>query len=165
MKRILNYAESKYSTGWEMRVDSTRNRLGFASQYETTYSTVWNSAGAWQFSKPAGTTLADGLRVDYEYDTTGFTNKILFGDGTYETSQYNDLHQVTRHRDRSARVTKYTYDARGNRLTKEVGILEVTTTTGGASPVSASVNSRCGTSLNWMAISVTCFCKCLPERR
>jgi len=135
VKRLINYVESKYATGWELRVNSTDNHLEFACQYESKYATAygfpgdWGSAGAWNFNRPDGTTLADGLRVEYEYDAAGFTNKIVFGDGTYETAEYNDLHQVTRHRDRSARVTKYTYDTKGNRLTKEVGILEITTTT------------------------------------
>ena len=133
LKRIVNYGEVKYAAGWELRSHGTNNRLGVAAEYEDVFSTCYiaGAGGDWQSSQPGGVSTPDGIRRDYEYDDHGFTSKIIYGDQTFETAEYNDRHQVTRYRDRSARVTKHTYDANGNRLTKELGILEVTTVTGG----------------------------------
>lgn len=66
--------------------------------------------------------------LEYTGGTSSFfrnIKKTTYGDETYETWEHDDFGRVLRYRDRMARVTKYTYDSSGRRLTKEVGILEL----------------------------------------
>ena len=70
------------------------------------------------------TRSASGVETTYTYDSDGWINKTTHSDGTFETTCRNDFKRVLRHRDRLGRVTRNTYDARGNRLTTEVGLTE-----------------------------------------
>ncbi len=64
-----------------------------------------------------------GVTRYYEYDANDSITKVTYSDDTTEERLYNDFQQITRYKDRENRVTKYTYDTAGNRLTKEVGVL------------------------------------------
>ncbi|MBX2852628.1 MAG: hypothetical protein KTR15_12890 [Phycisphaeraceae bacterium] len=61
---------------------------------------------------------ADGL--DYNDTWVRFRN---YEDATGETFSYNDFAQVTRYKDREDRVTLKDYDANGNLLKREVGLI------------------------------------------
>ena len=62
-----------------------------------------------------------GRTYTFKRNTAGSPTLITYADGTRE-EKYNQFEQITRHRDRLGRVTRWTYDARGNLLSREVGL-------------------------------------------
>jgi RHS repeat-associated protein len=67
---------------------------------------------------------AHGVSRQYEYHDNDYIWKVKYSDGSYDEYSYNNPFQLlTRYKDRNNHVTKYTYDERGNMLTKEIGIL------------------------------------------
>ena len=63
----------------------------------------------------------------YQYDSDTFPTQKTYSDETTEITTYNEFKQVVRYEDRLNRVTKMTYDARGNLLSRTVGILNTGT--------------------------------------
>lgn len=63
------------------------------------------------------------VRVDFEYDNESFPIVKEYSDGTKELYEYNDFKQLVRYEDRLGRVTRWTYDERGNETSRNVGIL------------------------------------------
>jgi YD repeat-containing protein len=63
-----------------------------------------------------------GREYNFVRNTAGSPTLITYTDGTREEKSYNQFEQITRHRDRLGRVTRWTYDARGNLLSREVGL-------------------------------------------
>ena len=72
---------------------------------------------------PSQSTTVDGVVRTNGADADGITNRITYSDGTQELYTYNTFKEVTRYEDRLHRVTLWTYDAQGNEVLKEVGIL------------------------------------------
>jgi len=113
-----------YKDGWQIN----NLLLGFdgisGTKEETFESTpVDHTAmklGAWN-----QLTDIHGVTTTYSYDSDAYKTQKNYPDGTAEKWAYNGFKQVTRFEDRLGRVTKYSYDARGNMLTKEVGILSM----------------------------------------
>ena len=118
-----------YMTDWGVKAsgDGTLNLEGTPeSQVMDGYS---NRGSQWTFGRPESIVDETGIRRDFEYDDRGNIARINYGDGTYETAEYNEFQQLLRQRDRSRYVTKYSYDAKGHLLTKEVGLLETSVIT------------------------------------
>ncbi len=68
-----------------------------------------------------------GRFIDYdEYDKINSAIvRAVHPDGTEELYKYNEFRQITQYVDRINRVTQHTYDARGNMLSRTVGLMLV----------------------------------------
>ncbi len=68
-----------------------------------------------------------GRRKDYQYNAAGSVTQVTrHADSTViSKKQYNAMELVTRSEDEFGRVVKFSYDANGNMLTREVGITVV----------------------------------------
>lgn len=76
--------------------------------------------------EPARIKDVTGRFIDYEYDEMNSAiTRAVHPDGTEELYEYNEFRQITQYVDRINRVTQHTYDARGNRLSRRVGLLLV----------------------------------------
>ena len=84
--------------------------------------------GDWKFyagnrqGAPPVMTDQNGLKYQMAYNADNAKKRKTYPDDTFEAWSHNEFLQVTRHRDRLGRVTHYTYDERGNKLTKTVGL-------------------------------------------
>ena len=96
---------------------------GFTGTKEATYNHgLWKFyAGNRQGSPPV---MYDkkGVKTQLAYNADNAKKRRTYPDGTFEAWEHNEFLQVTRYRDRLGRVTHYTYDDRGNMLTKTVGL-------------------------------------------
>lgn len=112
-----------YQDGWTFN-PGPQGYTSFAGQFEPTFDEIpYTGDTDHRLQIPPYVTDAQGVRRDLLYDGDGFNTQATFTDGTTEKTTYNAFKQVTRQQDRMYRVTKFSYDAKGNMLTKEVGIL------------------------------------------
>ena len=73
--------------------------------------------------EPSSVTDEQGRWVAYDdYNVASQPETATYPDATTEKYEYNSFQQITRHEDRLGRVSRYTYDARGNMLMKKVGL-------------------------------------------
>ena len=76
---------------------------------------------------PSNITDEKGSNYKVEYDSINRSVFRSYSDNTFEAWSYNSLNQPTRYRDRLGRVTLKSYDAQGNLLIKQVGLLDAYT--------------------------------------
>ncbi|MFH5806179.1 hypothetical protein ACG2DA_19165, partial [Alienimonas sp. DA493] len=120
------------STDWEMRLEpatyanagdtwvSVRDPQG---QTAARTETADHRFDQYQ-ERPYETYDAQGNRVRWEYDPDGWATRALYDDNTFEAWCYDAGHRVTRSRDRLGRATRYAYDAAGNLVSLEQGLVE-----------------------------------------
>ena len=96
---------------------------GFSGSKEATYN-----HGEWKFyagnrqGSPPVMYNKKGVKTQLAYNADNAKKRRTYPDGTFEAWEHNEFLQKTRYRDRLGRVTHYTYDDRGNMLTRTVGL-------------------------------------------
>ncbi len=123
MKRVINHMSTGigvhyYADGWQ--------QLG-----GTITGSVESSPQVYSARSPAPASITDssGLvktytYLPYDFKSGWWVSQIAYSDATTESFQYNGDNKITRYKDRLGNVTKYTYDAKGNMLTTQVGLLD-----------------------------------------
>ena len=122
-----------FKGNWDIQeqADGTLKNVGGLRQAEASHSQVTQADGSPISSEDAAKgrfarrILPNGTQITQEHDADGFVNKRSYSDGSSVSTQRNSFSQVTRHVDRQGRVTKYSYDSRGNLTQTEVGIQEI----------------------------------------
>lgn len=105
--------------------------LSFSGVIEPTHQTngyfsAVDYERSWLKSAPTEYTDETGVQVIQVYDDEHYLTKRTYSsDGSFEAWQRDANKRVTRYRDREGRVTKYAYDALGNKEYEYVGILDV----------------------------------------
>ncbi len=103
----------------------TPGGTNFFDQFSGTPESTFGSKPRYaQKSNPAYIEDNAGTRYSYDYNEASSPTSKTYEDGSAETWDYNEFQQVTRYVDRLGRVTRSTYDTQGNRLLKEVGLLD-----------------------------------------
>ena len=121
------YFERKFVTAtstWDGTSLSITN-VQFAAESHARYDSDLGDQGGYaelKLGRPNVVRDDQGLVRSHEYGSNGQIYFTRFSDSTFEAFCYNDQGQITRHRDRLGRVTRNSYDARGNLLLKEVGL-------------------------------------------
>ena len=111
-------AAARFYDNWDFNEEN-----GFTGSREPTYN-----HGEWTFyagnrqGSPPVMYDKKGIKTQLAYNSDNAKKRKTYPDGTFEAWEHNEFLQVTRHRDRLGRVTHYTYDERGNMLTKTVGL-------------------------------------------
>ncbi|MBI3828860.1 MAG: RHS repeat protein [Planctomycetes bacterium] len=126
LKQVYCNWDVKYAASWSISDAGgpfaySSVSASLESNFEHLEFSSANSYQSWYLSQPTFRTDPTGRRRDFEYNAATHVSKITYPDATFETFAYNGFEEVTQHVDRLSRVTEYTYDTRGNMLTKTVG--------------------------------------------
>jgi len=122
LRRLHGVWESRhYKDGWQI-TNPAIGLDGVSGTLEAIFAKTPVDHEALKKGTYLSMTNEQGVTCSYEYDADTFVTKKTYPDATTEKWQYNAFKQITRFEDRLGRVTRYSFDARGNMLTKEVGI-------------------------------------------
>ncbi|NQZ59001.1 MAG: RHS repeat protein, partial [Lentisphaeraceae bacterium] len=111
--------------------DGSVSHSSISGTLESNYYYSPHNAHSNGYGYPDWARNAKGDTRYFSYDNRLRLTKKLYEDGASESYQYNDLNQITQYRDRLGNITRKTYDALGNLLSKEKGLQELTATQAG----------------------------------
>ena len=115
MNRVVSttYADGKTTT---CEYDAAGNMVKFVDKKGNTTSYTYD------YAQEAIKTITDamGQTVSYEFEEGALPVKTEYPDGSVETSEFDNLGRVISQKNAAGRVSTYTYDANGNRLTETV---------------------------------------------
>ena len=131
LKQIYCGWQVQYATSFDLGNPNTPG-WGYGSVQATLEPSFdflsYNYGAGWQTwfrQTPDFSIDAQGLQISYTYNQARQILSKTYPDGSTEAWTYNNFQQVTQYTDRDNRVTQFTYDARGNRLSKTAGLLLV----------------------------------------
>ncbi|QNN21559.1 hypothetical protein HED60_04475 [Planctomycetales bacterium ZRK34] len=112
-----------FEDGWK-KTDPSLGENGIVGTLEPTYMLMpYTNHENWYRNTEPVKFDAQGRQYDFTYDDDAYLRSKAYSDGTKRWVSYDANKNIIRDRDRLRRVTKYTYDAQNNMLTKAVGLV------------------------------------------
>ena len=124
MKKYSSGDKSEqFATTWSVTdANASLTQSDITAAYETHYAAYVGSTGNDNSDgTPPQKRDHSGVITSYEYNAANSITKKTFADGSTETWTYGAFELPLQYKDRMGRVTTWTYDTRGNKLTEKRG--------------------------------------------